>query len=321
MKRNIIIAACILVLAFLFGLTGFTLAHPDAGKITERDRLVGVFVTTDYLDLFDFDNYIRDNISSISGEIKTDGDTSGYQGRLYATLVDRSITNEETGEKFSSPDYVFEGINGIPYFIYSYSNEAGSYNGTSGNEAIADGHASISVTDEGEDYKLDGTIYIAPTTDLFTFYINPVYQTADGRIYATSGSGMSFERGGKGIICSQMLDETTTITKNGKASTYSISIKISVGEMSRPQRISLVQFDPDGLILSREEYLPGTLPKSISPEPECSYIILETYTVSPDAAETVTRYLYQSGDETLESFFCREDGICIKQYSALNWAP
>jgi len=301
------------------GIAGFTLAHSGADEFAGRDKLVGVLVTTEHLDLFDFESYLNDNAGKVFGELKPDGDFSKYQGRLYATLVERSLTNEYSGETFTTHEYDFEGVKGFPYFMYSYTDENGSYNGSTGDEAIADGHVSISETDSGESVSLEGTIYVAPSNDIVLFFVNPVCQTPDGRIYAVSGSGVSFESGGSGVAVSQTLNETTTVSKNGKAYTYNTSVKISFSEMPHPRRIALVQYNPDGQILSRDEYLPGTLPKSISPKPDCSYIILETYSTAPDSAETVARSLYQRSDGMLESFYRRDDGICIKQYTALDW--
>ena len=49
------------------------------------------------------------------------------------------------------------------------------------------------------------------------------------------------------------------------------------------------------------------------------YIVVETHMKSRDGKETVTRELFQTDDKTLFAFSCREDGICIKQYSSIVW--
>ncbi len=325
MKRNIIITCIlVLVLAFVSGLTDFTLAQPGAAEAMEKDRLVGVFVTTDYLDLFDMESYFNDNIGRITsgGDITIDGDNAEYQGRLYATLEDRSLKNENTGETVKSQEYVFKGVEGISYYCYTISNKNGTYSSVSGGETLSDGQTSISTSDNGEDISLDGTIYVAPTTSHTTFYMNPVYQSTDGRVYTMSGGGISFSGdSSEGAVFSRTLDATTTVTENGEVNTYSISAKISISVMYPPQRIFVLQFDSDGRILSRNEYIPGALPETITPEQGCSYIVHEAYKTSPEQGETVTRTLYQAEDDTLESFYCREDGICVKQYTALSWRP
>lgn len=341
MKHNISITTCVpvlvlllvLVLAFVIGLTGFSLAQPGASDFLGKDRLIGAFVTTEYLDLFDMDRYFNDNIGKMAtgGDIAIDGDSTKYQGRLYATLKERSNKNEDTGEIVTTQEYTFEDIDGMEglesvdgtsYFCYTISNKNGTYSSVSGGEGISDGHTSISTTDNGEDISLDGTIYVAPTSNNVTFYINPVYQSTDGRVYAMSGSGISFSGStSEGAAFSKTLDETNTIIENGETNIYSISAKISISVMYPPQRIFVLQFGLDGELLSRDEYLPGTLPETITPMQRCSYIVLESYKTSPEKGEAVTRSLYQTDDDTLESFYCRDDGICVKQYTALNWIP
>lgn len=328
MKLNIIIIACVMLLAFLLGLGGFSLAQSGAEDVLGKDRLIGVFITTEHLDLFDMDRYFNDNIGKMTtgGDITIDGDSAKYQGRLYATLKDRSHKNDDTGETVTSQQYTFEdaegveGVDGTSYFCYTISNKNGAYSSVSGGEAISDGHTSISTTDNGEDISLDGTIYVAPTASNVTFYMNPVYQSTNGRVYAMSGNGISFNGNtSEGAVFSKTMDETNTVTENGETNTYSISTKISISVIYPPQRIFVLQFDSDGGILSRDEYLPGALPEAITPEQGCSYIVLETHKTSPESGEVVTRSLYQANDDTLESFYCREDGICVKQYTTLHW--
>jgi hypothetical protein len=318
-----IITACVLFAAFIMGLAGFALALPETSEGAEEDKLIGVFITTEYLDLFDMEGYLNNNLGKMAGggEITMDGGGAEYQGRLYAVLKDRALTNEDTGEVVTTKEYAFEEAAGYCYFFSTMSNEDGTYRAAGSDEAISDGHTAISVTDEGESITLDGTIYVVPTAGHGTYFMNPVYQSADGRVYAMSGSGVSFVESGsaEGTACSQTLNATSTVTENGESKTYSISVKISFSVIYAPRRITLLQFGSDGDVLSRDEYLPGALPETISPEQGCSYIVLESHKTSPEAGEAVTRTLYQKNDETLESFYGREDGVCVKQFTALNW--
>lgn len=301
MKRNIIITTCVLISALMLGLSGFTLAQPELDK-TNDDKLIGVYITTDYLDLFDFEAYLNDNLDTFTDvQLVVDGETSKYQGRLYATTIDNQ--------------YVFEGADGIPLFYHTVVDENGTYSSVTGGEKISDGHTSISNTDDGVSIALEGTIYAAPTKDIVTYYINPVYQSVDGRIYVVSGSGISFDNdGAEGGAFSQILDSTTTVTENGASKTYSISVKTSISLKHPPVSHSILQFDSEGIIISIETYLPGKLPQEISPDSNCSYIILESKT-----KENTTRTLYQKDDTTLESFYLGDDSILVIQFTTLEW--
>jgi len=320
MKRNRMVLVCVLVISFTLGLAGFSLANPEAAKSLQEDRLVGVFITTEYLDLFDFEKYLNDNMGSFGGgEIRMDGETAEYQGRLYAALKERSLKNEENGELVTTKEYVFEEVEGFPYFYYTITDEAGTYSTASGSEGISDGHVSVSETDGGVEIVLEGTIYVAPAAS-HVYYLNPVYQSADGRVYAMSGSGISCDgNSAEGALLTRTLDSKTTVTENGKGKTYGLSVKISVSVLYPPSRIYVLQFRSDGELIARGEYLPGALPKTIEPERDCSYIILETHKKTQEEEETVSRSLYDTKDSFLESFYCREDGVCVKKFTALNW--
>ena len=63
-----------LALALLVSLCGCQLAQPEGSNSSKADRLVGVFVTTEYLDLYDADAYLEEYLKNNAGSI-SDGDT------------------------------------------------------------------------------------------------------------------------------------------------------------------------------------------------------------------------------------------------------
>ena len=75
----------------------------------------------------------------------------------------------------------------------------------------------------------------------------------------------------------------------------------------------------DSAILSRAEYAPGELPKTLKPEPATAYILEETYSHDASGKETVTRKLFGAEDAALSAFYARADGICVKQWVTLEW--
>ena len=95
MKNKIII--CFIIAAFALNLCGCQLALPE-GEGTERDRLIGCFITTEHLDLFDFEAYFNDNAHKLvsGGEITLDGDTAAYRNRIYAELYDETYTDRKS---------------------------------------------------------------------------------------------------------------------------------------------------------------------------------------------------------------------------------
>lgn len=312
-----------LALLIMFIVSGCQLAIEDKGEVKSKDRLVGVFITFEYLDLFDMEGYLNDNINKLSGGgfINMDQNNSKYQNRLYATLAARTLTNGE-GDTINTSEYVFEGVEGISYFaarVPATDNEDSFI--TSGSDiSISDGHMGIFNRDEEEKITLEGTIYISSTYTNRSFYINPVYQSSDGSVYATTGSGVMLGgHQGEGSVFSQTLDETTTVTENGKTKSLSTSIKISITAMPSPEKINVLQMDKDNKILSRLNYLPGELPDTISPIEKAEYIMVESQGTDMEGKTVTSRTLYDRRVQALDTFYCLDNGICVKQWTKLDW--
>ena len=325
-KIGMIILACVLAVSFVLGATGavtFATDEPtDNTGDASKDRLIGVFITTEYLDLFDSESYVKDNADKVlSGGELGSSDSAQYQGKLYAILVDEPYTDPETGETATTKKFVFDGIEGISYFAARYTDESGTqYLGAGDDDAISDAHTGLHYTDAGDGIDMKGTIYVSASKGYDVFYCNPVYQTAAGEVYLVSGQGVSY--GGElsaGMSGSQALKEEQTVTIDGKSETVSSSIEVSICFMDTPIGTSILQFDRDGSIVARADYAAGALPAEITASPDTEYIIAETRMSSADGKEIVTRELFRQDDESLYAFFCREDGICIKQYCSIAW--
>ena len=326
-KTGIIILACVLVVSFILGVTGaITFAKNEPADNTDgasKDRLIGVFITTEHLDLFDFESYFQDNADKVlsGGEISS-SDSAPYEDKLYAILVDDPYTNPKTGETITTKKYVFDGIEGIAYFSARYTDDESEmqYWGTGGDDAISDAHTGLHSTDAGDSIDMKGTIYVSTSKGFNVFYYNPVYQTATGEVYLMSGQGMS--HGGElsaGMSSSHALKEEQTVTIDGKSETIRSNIEVSTCFMDTPIGTSILQFDKDGSVVTKEDYAAGDLPYKITTNSDTEYIIVETYMKNRDGKETVTRELFQPDDKTLFAFSCREDGICVKQYCSIVW--
>ena len=332
MKLKRILTMC-LAAVLLLTASGCQLAKEDLGADeTSPDRLIGVFATEEYLDLFDIEGYLNDNLDKINvgGNTVIDGDQSAYEGRLYATLTKQTLTSEETGETREHYEYVFEGVEGYRFFLPTITDPktGESYNSTNNDDAISDVQVALKYGDE-ENITLEGTIYYPITMDngsynLDAVYINPVYQSADGSVYAKAGSGSSSSGNvGTGGKFTHTLSESMTVTsEDGTEKTISASIIFSVASMFAPEKIAVVQFDADSAIVSRTEYEPGTLPETLIVEETTEYIIVETQAKDENGEPVVSREMYSSDDSSTTSFttfYCREDGICVQKYTNLDW--
>ena len=292
-------------------LSGCQLAVEDADKASE-DRLAGVFVTTEYLDLFDADAYLDDNLRIVGGEIAVEGDASEYYGRIYATPM--QVDEHRT-------DYEFSGLNGYGYYslIELEDTMLDNYHYSGVDEGISDPKTHYKVTDEGEGVEMDGTLYFPADGSEAVFYFNPVYQTPEGELYVTTGQGFSTDSMVEGQVYSQTMEEVTTITLNGETESWSTSVTTNIVGVVLPEKYVLVNMDAQNQILSSGEYAPGNLLPEMTIPGDTAYIILEAHKQGTDGEITVDREIVDRGEESFSTFWINADGICIKGDTHLTW--
>jgi hypothetical protein len=329
MKTKNRVVALLCCAALLCALAGCQLAREGRddrgsreGKGTNalEDRLIGVFVSTEYLDLFDMDGYISDNAKDLSGgESIIDGDTQQYQDRLYATLKTETLTSD-TGEKVESEDYVFEHIPGVPFFAPTLQDENGEdYTATMSDDAISDRRVDINLDEDTNSKILEGTLYVVPGRD-DAFYLNPVYQSDDGSVYLTSGDGSSVSGARvEGERMLQTMEDTYTVTENGKPKTESFSISIAINAMFAPEDIAVLQMDADSNLIARAKYAPGAVPSELTPETRTAYIIVETYKTDAEGKQRIAREIYGDDAESMETYYARDDGVCVRHETQIKW--
>jgi hypothetical protein len=310
--KKIFFIGCALLLMLSF--SACQLAKDD-GLAGQGDRLIGVYVTRKYLDLFDFESYLQDHAPQImnGGEISVDGQEK-YNGRIYAELKSRPLTTEP-GDAVEKWDYVFEGLDGIPFFLATVTEPDGeAYKGSSSDGALSDVHVKV-----GDGDSLEGTIYITPTPGSpETFYINPVYQSGDGEVYLTTGNGMSADMDSEGAAFSTTLDEKRTFTENGKKTEESFTVTVHVAVKYPTESVGVIQMNAENTPVSREDYTPDTLPEKVAVGPDTEYVIVETKVLSP-GGKTVSREVFDPGDDHFTSYAAREDGICEAKMVSILW--
>jgi len=234
---------------------------------------------------------------------------------LYATLKPRN-------ETIKTMEYVFEGVEGIPFFspTISATTENSSYIASPSDEAVTDSHFSINIADDKNSTSLEGTIYIYPPYNNCTYYFNPVYQSTDGSVYTTTGIFLANQQSNiEGQLFSHTLDASTTITENGKAKTVCTSIKLSISIMFAPEKINVLQMDPESKVLSHMEYMPDAVPETFDLNVDTAYLIVEAYKHDDAGKLKISRKIYGEDDKNIETFFPRADGICVKHLAQINW--
>ena len=310
--------SALLAVLIIGGLCGCCLAREDAGAVNTPDRLVGALITTEYLDLFDMDAYISDHTDQFLSDGDIMIDSAGYEGRLYAD-VERSENDPRDVLSASFP-----GTDGIYFFSAYTETEDGTGSWSLSGSGVNDQKAAISVTDEGEEITLDGTIYLTPEAagDSMCLYVNPVYQTDSGEFYAISGQGFgSDDENMEGEVFSATLREETTLTNNGKTSSFAAAVTVRLSILREPVRITLFQMDSDHRILQEDSYTPGMLPERLDAEPGTAYILIETESRAPDGSVSWKRELFDDHDDeaSFSTFYPLENGMLGKQETKVIW--
>jgi len=325
--KNKIIAIC-LALIICLGLCGCQLALPE-GQETGRDRLIGCFITTEHLDLFDFEAYFNDNAHKLvsGGEINLEGDTSAYQNRIYAELYDETYTDSE-GVEHTTQNYRFAELEGIAYFAPTVYDENGQYVTFQTGEGLSKVNNHLtSHNDETYYTELSATVY-APVDaeaeyegDEVRFYMNPVYQDAEGGVYLIGGNGAAMNSTDAGMIMSTKLSEEYKTTINGEEKTGGGSVKISFATAYVPSLLRIIEMDAKGNVLKLSELDPALLPESYTPDGDTVYIISEAVAIAANGEEYTERSFIEPEGEHKDIFILveSESGYLVEDYCEVEW--
>ena len=313
------------IMAAAVQLGGCSLAVPDAGSEVGSDRLIGAFITQEYLDLYDMEAFFQDHARQLTGKTKlSQTDLAGYQTKLFA-----SVQKNNSDSPFDWR-VTFPGTEGICFFSPLWQDEyGGEYQGSVFDPMICEVDKVLHTTDEGESLELKGTIYQTPKAgsgEGLRFYLNPVYQTPQGDIYLTSGTGCSVRQADHEIseqeqMTSSLADERK-IKENGKIKTEKSSVTVKLGVMYEVVKVTFCQMDAGHQVLKEETYDPKDVPDQLDTQPGTAYILSETEKISPSGKRMVTREVYENrgeGADQLESFQTMENGVVLRREIAVRW--
>lgn len=269
--------AIALIFALALMLPGCSLLRED-GEPADADRLVGVYITENYIDSFDFEAYVQDNASSLSGgsgEISRE-DAAKYTRRIYAEITDG---------KTSFP------IEGIAFIAARYEKDGESCTGSDYGDKLADVHLSINVSDDMETTVLTGKLFADSGAGHMSAYCNPVYQQADGRVYLVPGEGVSANMGSM----THSLSESCESAKKGERG-YGMDITLEVEGRRPSEKLAVLLYSAEGALLSRTEYAPEEMPEEIAAE-GAAWAVFEDYTADYSGEPQVIRQLIAAGSD------------------------
>ena len=277
-------------------LAGCQLASEEKKEDPYQDKLVGVFVTFERLDLdFDIEGWLNDNPGALKdGEVTLEpGEGMAYQEKLPVTLSDEG--------------WVVPGHEGIS--VGRYWN--GEYWTGFSSEGICELNSNIAATDAGDNIAVEGTVYFPADAEVM-LCTNPVYQTPEGEFYVVQGN--SFHSHLQTGSMSQSVRDEKTWNQDGTAYTFCAEFKTTVQGVELAEKVVLVWMTADHTEVSRAEYDPNTLPESVTPAEGAAYLIVEEI-----AGENITRTLYQPEDEQITVYYQGEQPWCLPDMAQIHW--
>lgn len=317
MKRRILGA---LLAAATVMSTGCCLAREGSGSSPMNDQLVGMYVTV-----------------SVKGELGPDG-TQYYESvwdseemgmeplhtfqsqgeKLYARRVE---TPDTTDDGVSDPRYAWEfpgdyGLVHLTYYESAAEDSEGFWNSIRDPE-LSGGHTRIGNQDGLTQIDLESTLYIADTVELddLTVYMNPVYQTPEGELYALGTGPMGIDASSLEGYTETVSQKVTVMLPDGvKSSGGSITLR---GEtVVLPGLYVILEMDQHNELLRHSEYTPEQMPDTYTPGADTAYLILE----ARSDGKTV-RSVYSPDDESavMDTFYPGRYGICVKGYTHIEW--
>lgn len=314
-KKKAAALLCLCLCAVLM-MSGCSLAKED-GQGQTTDRLIGVLITPEWLDVSDTDEALQ-NSGLQDGTVKDD---SGEE-RLYAEMTEQTTTDEETGETWTEKKYQFSDTTGLLCIAPRVTTEDGESCMISSADDAVEYSVNLLRTDDGDEMNLDVTVYLTASADpdeIREVYVNPVYQADDDSVYAVSGQGFSFSASvNDGSELSQTISGETEITVDGKRQQERANITVHLGVMAQPEQITVRQMDGQSQCLSETVYEPGTLPETLTVQEKTAYVLVET-AADENGDATVSREIYEAQDDVLYTYYAREDGFCVRTETQLLW--
>lgn len=249
MNKRLYILILILILAATT-LSGCQLAKPQASETQEQDQLIGIYVTTEYVDTFEVGEITIKNGEPV---------IESTSGKLYASEYDPKIGTCE-----------FDGYDGILFANNTYTDENGVVNtGVTQNAYVTD--VNIAIYDSSE--SIEGTLIVG-NRKVISLYMNPVYRTVDDQIYLMSGSGLSMDID-SGVSGNKTISESNTLTSDGHTTTNSFSVTMNYVCEEAIDLFRIKYINQEDALINTIDINPNSIPDELNLASDVAYLIVE----------------------------------------------
>ena len=252
-KKYLQILGCLIVLTVL---SGCSLAAGSGDGAQARDKLIGGLLTKDYIE------------------------------KTYATA-------EYEDGRLKRLD--FEGIDGHYAVLNAYADQDGElyYN-----TVISDGtdvsliygvHDSNGKENKTIELKFQGYVLVDEAEGAGIAYLNPIYMTADGRIYTVAGNSGTLKKDAVGASMGWNINKTVKMEVGSWKEEVKLIVSVDCSLVKEPTKVTICQMDKNHEMMTREEYAPDMVPEKLFAEDGCEYVMILTECVSEDGQKITER--------------------------------
>ncbi len=290
----------ILVLALT--LSGCSLAVGSWGNdgLPLEDELVGMLVT---LSIQQEDGTITDVWDENAAGMTPIHLFENRGKRLYA----------ERYEKDGMPSFRFpEGCGLECYGFYVFPEDGEAYMDNVVSPELSDVLRTSHVGETGSTHNTEVTLHAKEGTKTVA-YLNPVYYTAKGEVYALGNAPMGYDLATMDNCTASITQETSIRRGEGTVNGGTVSLGCKV-EMP-PVEYWIWERDAEGELVHKTSFLPQTLPEIYKPVPEAAYFELNW-----NLGGLIGREVYSKGVDTVMELL--EPGrydLLIVRYAQIEW--
>ena len=270
----------------------------------QQDRLVGVFVTREYVTVG-----MPELEIGRGGEIKV----KEQEEKLYG-VVDTFYGDSDCPVRF-------EGLEGFGlYSMQVWDENQQTFVGYSTADPFFDEvRYDIKDQDTEKEENVEGVLYVDGDSFL-QLYVNPVYQQADGSVYLVQGQGLFSDSMGNGVKFSQSIGQTVNITNGGAETESNRKFTVQVVGTEVADDIELLFMDRENQIiqvfsgkqmkeLCQEKWPQLEVPQGVE------YLILQQ---TEENGDTI-RDICNKGQDSLRVIMPSEDIYLRPCYVTLIW--
>ncbi|RRD93529.1 hypothetical protein EII17_12400 [Clostridiales bacterium COT073_COT-073] len=302
----------LMIIGCLLGLSACQLARPEKGE-SAGDQLIGVYISYDHI------SQAEEVKINAAGQITIEVDDE--KSRLYAIKTEE-IKETEDGQKYINYDFHFPEIAGIK-MLATVLNDPLNHKARQifvvKDQAVTEVNMEIKGEREKNEFvHLKGIVYQDADLEGKMLFVNPVFQTADGRVYLRSGKGFAVygDKLSGNFRQTTTLRNTAVVDDGNEKKEQETVIEMTIVLEKPDEEIVIIQMDKNNEIIDRQNYSVQQMSDKFWPKPEAEYLLA---VISKAGGIKTKPIIYTKAEEEFSYLRQGENGILIKESVEIQW--